>query len=648
VDGRIVGVRVVEVRVLERRLVESRVVERRFMERGFVERRFLAGRLMERFVLEFWFMESFVVELWLMEGRVMELRRMGVTRHAVSRSGRLLAAAIGLALLGGAACAGPRADSSSVGRAKADPAVLRAAEAQPSSLLPLIVREASPRSDGAERLVEGLGGTVTHELSIIGAFSARVPASKLSSLLGSPDVLKVWGDGRVHMSHGTDQYDAALPNKAWQKAIRLDDARAAGYDGSGVTVAILDTGISPVPDLAGRISAAADFTSEGDGLDRYGHGTHLAGIIASNGTSSGSWTGVAPKAQLVSVKVAGADGSTDVSVVIAGLQWIVANRSQFNIKILNLSFGTDSNQAYAIDPLDYAVEQVWFSGIFVVVAAGNGGPSAATINKPADDPFVVSVGAADVKGSTDRSDDVVAPFSSLGPTQDAVSKPDVAAPGISIVSNRIVGSTVDLNHPLAAVDQNYMKGTGTSQATAVVSGVAALMYQARPSMTPNVAKATLMGSAGDALASQVGGGAGVVQAARAAGQVSTGKYLTKPANQIFVPSTGLGSLESSRGSFHVMVDQDGDGNPELLQGEVGFGWMAGSWSAGSWSEASWTAGSWRAGSWSAGSWSSGSWSAGSWRAGSWSASSWSSGSWRASSWSSGSWRAGSWSSDAWS
>jgi serine protease AprX len=496
--------------------------------------------------------------------------------------------------------------------------------------------------------VEGLGGTVTHELPIIGAFSARLPGEGVGRLLASPEVLKVWGDGRVHMSHGTDQYDSALPNKVWQKAIRLPDARALGYDGAGVTVAILDTGVFPVPDLAGRIKAVADFTPEGDGLDRYGHGTHMAGLIAGNGTSSGgAWSGVAPRAKVVSVKVAGVDGSTDVSVVIAGLQWVVANRSEFNIKILNLSFGTDSKQPYSIDPLDYAVEQVWSSGVLVVVAAGNGGSGAGTINKPADDPYVVSVGAGDAKGTTDRSDDVVAPFSARGPTQDGVSKPDVAAPGITLVSNRISGSTIDVQHLLASLDQYYMKGTGTSQATAVVSGVAALLYDAVPNMTPNVAKATLMGSAGDALATQAGGGAGLVHAGRAVNQALASKYVGRPANQNLTPSTGLGSLEASRGSFHVMVDQNGDGVAELLQGEFGFGWTAGSWSAGSWSGASWTAGSWSAGSWSAGSWSAGSWSAGSWSAGSWSAGSWSAGSWSASSWTAGSWSAGSWSADAW-
>ncbi|HEX8100445.1 MAG TPA: S8 family peptidase [Actinomycetota bacterium] len=591
-------------------------------------------------------MERFIVDRRFLERRFLERGRVGLMRTATVLGRRVLGGAIGVALLAGVACGATRPDSSGADRAKADPSVLRAADAHSSSLIPIIVRESNPPSDTAERLVKGLGGTVTRDLSIIGAFSARLPADELPSLLASPDVLKVWSDGHLRAT-GTEEYNKGQPNRVWQRAINLASANRTA-DGTGVNVAVVDTGVFPVADLTGRIVVAADFTSEGDGLDRYGHGTHMAGIIAGNGaTSKGNWSGVAPKAGIVSVKVAGADGSTDVSVVIAAMQWAVANRAKFNIKVLNLSYGTDSKQRYDIDPLNYAVEQAWFSGMLVVVAAGNRGPQGNTMSKPGDDPFVVAVGAADLQGTYDRSDDLVADFSSRG-MKGGIEKPDLVAPGITIVSNRVVGSTVDVAYPYAAIDPYYMKGTGTSQATAIISGVAALMYQARPSMSPDVAKASLLRSAGDATASQNGGGAGLVNAAAAVKAAVDGTYVNSPANVGLTPSTGLGSLEASRGSYHVMVDQNGDGVAELLQGEFGFGWTAGSWSAGSWSGASWTAGSWSAGSWSAGSWSAGSWSAGSWSAGSWSAGSWSAGSWSASSWSAGSWSASSWSSDAWS
>jgi serine protease AprX len=373
----------------------------------------------------------------------------------------------------------------------------------------------------------------------------------------------------------------------------------------------------------------------------------MAGIIAGSGAmSNGAYPGVAPKANLVSVKVAGWDGSTDVSVVIAGLQWVVANRAHFNIRVLNLSFGTDSKQPYSIDPLNYAVEQTWFSGIFVVVSAGNAGSLPGTITKPGDDPYVLTVGAEDTGATSAKGDDLVAPFSSVGPTQDGLVKPDVVSPGISILSVRDTGSLIDQLHPAAVYGTYYFKGTGTSQAAAIVSGVAALMFQANPTLTPNAAKATLMGTADKSVTAMPGTGAGMVDAAGAVQAAAAKKYAL--ATQTALASTGLGSLEGSRGSAHVYVDLNGDGIPDLLTGEQGYGWSAGAWSAGSWSGQSWSASSWSASAWSASTWSASAWSAGAWSASAWSASAWSASAWSGSAWSAGAWSGSAWSAGAWS
>ena len=530
---------------------------------------------------------------------------------------------------------------------KVDPGLLRAAAASPASVLSVIVRESDPASSLAERLVRGAGGSVSRQLPIVGGFAAAVPASSLGRVASSPAVARAWGDARIRVQ-STDAAPVSTSNDVWRRQIRLPQANGR-FTGAGVTVAILDTGIRDHPDLAGRIVATSDLTPAGDGIDTFGHGTHMAGIVAGDGSSSSSgFAGIAPRADVVAVRVAGANGATDVSVVIAGLQWIVAHRERFGIRVLNLSFGTDSRQPYSLDPLNYAVEQVWFSGILVVASAGNRGPDGGTINKPGDDPFVVTVGAANLGPTVARADDSVAPFSSRGPTQDGVAKPDLIAPGVSVVSLRAEGSTEDLEHVGARVGQRYVKASGTSQAAAVVAGVAALMYEADPTLTPDVAKAALVGTAERPLASLNGAGAGVVDAAGAVNAAASGAYRTSPANRGLVPSSGLGSLEASRGSHRLLVDMDGNGELEPLVGEIGFGWTAGSWSAGSWSAGSWSAGSWSAGSWSAGSWSAGSWSAGSWSAGSWSAGSWSAGSWSAGSWSARSWSAGSWSAGSWS
>jgi len=486
-----------------------------------------------------------------------------------------------------------------------------AAAARQARTVGVIVRERAPASDAAERMVRRLGGTVGRELPIVAGFAARVPTAEVPVLRRATAVAAVWPDARVHMSDAgpAAPLDAMSPPTPWRDAIHLPDV-SGGYDGAGVTVALLDTGVADVPDLAGRVTERVDLTSEQDGLDHYGHGTHMAGLIDGDGTAShGLSAGVAPAAGIVSVKVAGADGSTDVSTVLAGLQWVATNEDRLNVRVLNLSFGTDSTQSAAIDPLDYAVEQLWQSGVLVVVAAGNRGPSDATVNKPADDPYVLTVGAADPAGAP-------ADFSSRGPTPDGFAKPDLIAPGTSIVSTRAPGSTVDVANPAAQVDDAYFKGTGTSQAAAITSGVAALLFQACPTLTPDEAKAVLTSSAnGIAFAASDGAGAGLIDAAAAVAAVGNP---IEPANAGLTPSTGLGSLEASRGSLHVLADVSGNGVPTPVTGEVdvvGQPWDAKTWSAGFWSSLGWDFGHWSTTSWigfDAKTWSAKTWSTGSW------------------------------------
>jgi len=256
----------------------------------------------------------------------------------------------------------------------------------------------------------------------------------------------------------------------------------------------------------------------------------------------------------------------------------------------------------------------------VVAAAGNRGPDAGSVNKPGDDPFVVTVGAMDGRATLDKSDDVIMPFSSRGPTQDGLAKPDLVAPGVTLVSVRDSGSTIDQYHSDARVGDFYFKGTGTSQAAAVVSGVAALMFQAKPSLTPNKAKALLLGTAMPYL-SGLAGGEGLVNASAATNWAALSPGQFGKANGGLVPSTGLGSLEASRGTHHVYADLNGDGIPELVQGEIdvrGLPWSANSWSSNSWDANYWDANSWSANSWSANAWDSNSWDSNSWDSNSWS------------------------------
>jgi serine protease AprX len=412
--------------------------------------------------------------------------------------------------------------------------------------------------------------------------------------------------------------------------------------------------VSRVADLDGRIRARVDFTPDGDGYDRYGHGTHMIGLVAGDGAASGGrWSGVAPGADIVSVKVAGWDGATDVSVVIAAIQWVVSHRDEYGIRVLNLSFGTDATQTYRLDPLDRAVQRAWDAGILVVTSAGNLGPDR-NISKPADDPHVLTVGASDVNGTPEVSDDTVAPFSSRGPTGDGVAKPDLVAPGISVVASRSPGSTIDTFRPEARFDGAYFKGTGTSQAAAVVSGIAALLFEADPSLTPDEAKAALIGTT-RGLRGRPGAGAGQVDASAAVAAVETGAFETAPADGVLELGTGLGSIDASRGSHRIFADHDRDGQPEQVEGEVdvlgdpfdGATWAATPWTKQTWDSTRWSSvlcvgAGWAITSCGPDTWPGMAWDEQWWGTRTWSEAGWDQKSWTNKSWTQKSWTTGHW------
>ena len=450
-----------------------------------------------------------------------------------------------------------------------------------------------PSAAAAAVAVERVGGDVERVLGLVDGVAADVTAEDAASLRAMG--LSVTPDLVMHPTGKKDGGTGSVEPQVTAMSPVADAADA----GNGIGVALVDTGVAPHPDLD-RVVVGPDFSGEGDGLDRYGHGTFMAGLIV------GTRTGLAPGASLVSVKVAGADGSTSLSRVIDAIGWVVTHRDEHRIKVLNLSFSTVAPTPYHANPLDAAVEAAWASNIAVVTAAGN---NADHVTSPGDDPYAITVGALDVTGA-------VATWS--GRQQFATySKPELVAPGQSTVSLRVVGSTIDRENPSARIGDGYFKGTGTSMATALVAGAAASLASHHPSASPDDIKGAL-----------VDGGRSLPGTTAKAVDVAAADATTAREGWEQHHKLAFGNL----------------GFPEL---NAGMPWTAGSWTAGSWTAGSWTAGSWTAGSWTAGSWTAGSWTAGAWTAGSWTGASWTAGSWTAGSWTAGSWTAGSWTAGSW-
>lgn len=406
--------------------------------------------------------------------------------------------------------------------------------------------------------------------------------------------------------------------------------------GEGVDVAIIDTGVVPVAALAaGNVVRGPDFSFEDANdslrtLDTNGHGTHLSGIIAGNAPGDegdseedrddATFRGLAPDARLLSIKVGSADGSVDVSQVIAAINWVVDNRTAngWNIRVLNLAYGTTSTQPYEIDPLAYAVERAWHAGIVVVVAGGNDG-SGAPLRSPATDPYVIAVGAGERTGKKVK----IAPFSNQGTAERRL---DILAPGESIVSLRNPGSYSDAYNEAGRVEATLVRGTGTSQASAVVSAAVAMLLEDRPQLTPDEVKAILIKSAR-------GGEPGFIDIRKAL-RTSAKKF-----TQTWPVATGTGSIDSARGTS-LATDPRGEalGEADVFGNSwAESGWAQDAWTGNRWLGSAWAEDVWQGTVWYEELWAGGAWSDGSWTGNEWSGNEWSGNEWSGNEWSTGGW-----------
>ncbi|MGB7981843.1 MAG: S8 family serine peptidase [Candidatus Nanopelagicales bacterium] len=454
--------------------------------------------------------------------------------------------------------------------------------------------------------------------------------------------------------------------------------------GAGVTVALLDTGVAADADGLGHVQHVN--VTDGPAGDGLGHGTFQAGLIAGRGT----FPGVAPGADLVDVQVADAQGNTSLSTVLAGLD-AVADRG--DVDVLNVSLSTDSPLPPSFDPLSRALERLWARGVTVVVAAGNDGPDRGTVSSPGDDPMLLTVGSLDEQDTTGRRDDDVAEFSAR-PDRRSKGKPDLLAPGVSLVSTSAPGSSAVTENPNAVIGDGYMRGSGTSMSAAIVSGAVAAVLDVNPGLEPNGVKALLTRTAYNLKGRDAGEGDGgldlaaaVAKAPRApaeprisddsedfgdwgprerdadkwetfaaawesgdfdAVQAAWGElsWQTKQwAGRAWMSAVLADSMDLSKDDFEA---RSWSARSWSVDDWLARSWSARSWSARSWSFEEWLARSWSARSWSARSWSARSWSTDEWLARSWSARSWSNSDWAARSWSARSWSARSWSARSWS
>ena len=496
------------------------------------------------------------------------------------------------------------------------------AQQSPNALVRVIVQADSVLT--AQTAVLATGGTLDGDklgrrLGIVRGTAAVMKAKRVAKLIDAQG-LTVTPDMPVGPTDFSS--DQLWPFQSGNAGLwgSLDTQGSAGAP----AIAIVDSGIdSGRADFSGRVVASVSFAtafqnSAGDGL---GHGTFVAGLAA--GAAPG-YAGAAPSARLVSVDVLNDEGMGYTSDIVAGLEWIVQHKDQYGIRVANLSLTGADNSSFMFDPLDRAVESAWFAGIVVVAAVGNYGIGGETTisHAPGNDPFVITVGAADLAGTAYAGDDFAAPWSPYGFTYDGFRKPDVGAAGRFMIGPVPAGSTLSALRPDRLVAPGYMQLSGTSMAAAVVSGTVAHILAAHPEYTPDQVKGALMASSLPTSAAPFALGIGEIDAAGAVAGID-------PPN----PNAGLAQFVTTDSSGTTSFDAEA----WRSEAQSNANWSSSNWSSSNWSSSNWSSSNWSSSNWSSSNWSSSNWSSSNWSSSNWSSSNWSSSNWSSSNWSSSNW-----------
>jgi serine protease AprX len=477
----------------------------------------------------------------------------------------------------------------------------------------------------------GVDPSVNADLSPVDAATAQLDPSQVQSVAALPDVV-VTPNVPVQVQDTVGDPGRA-PAAVFPEQTGASQLWAQGDTGQGVNVAVLDTGISPLPDFAGRLVDGVDLSGgHNPWNDQYGHGTFVAGLIAGDGASSnGQYMGEAPGAGLVSVKVAGATGKTNLLSVIEGVGWTIAHAAKDNIGVLNMSLGYLPLTSTVFDPLDQAVEKAWEAGITVVVSAGNSGPGNGTILAPGDDPLVITPGAVDDGGQVDPTQDTMATFSSAGPTNpDGWFKPDLVTSGRSVVSLRDPGSTIDVQNPSAVVGTANFVGSGTSFSSAITAGAAALLLSADPGYDPDTVKGTLLGTTDPGpVGNPFVDGHGDLDVANAVASPAMTLSQSPPTQ-----ATAMG------GDVSLAVSGEGSSwNPANWSGPAsnGSAWNGSAWNGSAWNGSAWNGSAWNGSAWNGSAWNGSAWSGSAWNGSAWNGSAWNGSAWNGSAWNGSAW-----------
>jgi serine protease AprX len=516
-----------------------------------------------------------------------------------------------------------------------------------NQLVSVIIHGAPGAQLNIENMVLGSGGRITQPLGILNGFAAMVPSRALPTLASSPSVVGLTPDQSVHFN--STSYSETTDGYSLYSVSRDDNVYGALKQGKVVNGPDLSFD-SQAPNLAH--------------LDSFGHGTHMAGIIAGEDPNwvpgdQTDFAGVAPGARIINVKVGASNGAVDISQIIAGIDWVVQHRHDngMNIRVINLSLGTTTAESYVQDPLAFAAEAAWHAGIVVVAAAGNDGSSLGRLDSPATDPYVLAVGSDDTQGTTNFNSGKISTFSSVGATSRT---PDLVAPGGHVQSLLVPGSYVAQTYASAGgvLSSRFIRGSGSSQAAAMISGAAAVLIGHNPSLTPDQVKYLLKDTS---MTLAYGGsaqyqGVGLFNLTNA---IATPAPTANLSTQKFLQALGTGPLEGARGDSHVTLGGVTLGGETDIFGQAwnsatmaaaetqGSTWSGGAWNGSTWSGSTWSGGTWSGSTWSGSTWSGGTWSGSTWSGSGWAGSTWSGSTWSGGTWSGSTWSGGTWSDHMW-